>query len=231
MRTPVSYRTIKADLLRRIQSGEWPPGSRVPDEVELAESYGVARTTLARAMRGLVEDGIIERRRKAGTHVRMTPLRQARFKIPLVRDEITGAGADYRYELLRSAIVSAPPALVNRMWLAPQTRLRHLLCIHYANDKAYQLEDRWINLAAVPDAATADFTESGPNEWLVSKIPYSSAEIGFTAIEASAEEVQHLGCNPGAALFCIERRTEWEGQSLTYVKLTYRHGHRLTAHY
>ena len=93
--TTTSYRTIKADLLTRIQAGEFPPGTRLPDEIDLAERFGVARTTVARAMRELVDDGLIERRRKAGTRVRLAPLRQARVKIPLVRDEI-GAVATFR---------------------------------------------------------------------------------------------------------------------------------------
>ena len=51
--TTTSYRTIKADLLTRIQAGEFPPGTRLPDEIDLAERFGVARTTVARAMREL----------------------------------------------------------------------------------------------------------------------------------------------------------------------------------
>ncbi|PZP20028.1 MAG: hypothetical protein DI613_20650, partial [Kocuria rhizophila] len=46
--TTTSYRTIKADLLTRIQAGEFPPGTRLPDEIDLAERFGVARTTVAR---------------------------------------------------------------------------------------------------------------------------------------------------------------------------------------
>ena len=49
--TTTSYRTIKADLLTRIQAGEFPPGTRLPDEIDLAERFGVARTTVASAAR------------------------------------------------------------------------------------------------------------------------------------------------------------------------------------
>ena len=229
--TTTSYRTIKADLLTRIQAGEFPPGTRLPDEIDLAERFGVARTTVARAMRELVDDGLIERRRKAGTRVRLAPLRQARVKIPLVRDEIGEMGADYGYRLLHSAITPAPPEAQARLKIGARTRVRHLVCLHLADGAPYQFEDRWINLAAVPDAAEADFTESGPNEWLVGKIPYSSAEIAFCAAEADAEQSAALGCAAGAALFCIERRTQWQRRVLTCVRLAYRHGHRLMTRY
>lgn len=226
-----SFRTIKADLLRRIKSGEWPPGSRLPDEIDLAGSYGVARTTVARAMRELVSDGLIERRRKAGTRVRMAPLRQAKFQIPLVHDEIASLGASYSYKLLRSDIVPAPLDLIRRMRLTEGTQLRHVLCLHFADHQPYQLEDRWINLEAVPDAAEADFATAGPNDWLVSQVPFSNAEIGFSAIEATALQAQHLGCPTNAALFCVERQTEWERRVVTFVQLVYRPGHKLTTRY
>lgn len=231
MPPPANFRSIKADLLARIQGGEWPPGGRLPDEIALAGSYGVARTTVARAMRELVDDGLIERRRRAGTRVRTAPVRQARFEIPLVRDEITELGAAYRYQLLGSAITGAPTWVAARMGLPAGAPVRHVLCLHFADDAPYQFEDRWVSLDSVPDAARADFETSGPNEWLVSKLPFSNVEIDFLAIMADPAQARHLDCDAGAALFCIERRTEWEGRSLTFVRLAYRPGHRMTTRY
>ena len=54
--------------------------------------YGAARATVSRAMRELADDGIVERRRKTGTRVRLSPIRQARFGIPVVKTEIEEAG-------------------------------------------------------------------------------------------------------------------------------------------
>ncbi|WP_152988173.1 GntR family transcriptional regulator, partial [Paracoccus sp. MKU1] len=87
MCTTTSFRVIKADILRRISGGEWPPGSLLPNELALAREFGAARATVGRAMRELVDDGIVERKRKTGTRVRPVPLRQVRLDIPLVRVE------------------------------------------------------------------------------------------------------------------------------------------------
>ena len=99
--TAGTYREIKADILRRITQGEWKPGSLVPNESDLAEHYGAARATVNRAMRELAEDGLIERKRKAGTRVRLSPLRQAKFDIPIVRQQIEEQGSTYRYALVQ----------------------------------------------------------------------------------------------------------------------------------
>ncbi|WP_272005447.1 UTRA domain-containing protein [Roseovarius sp. ZX-A-9] len=226
-----TYRDVKSDILSKITKGEWQPGSLVPNEVELAETYGCARATVNRAMRELADEGIIERRRKAGTRVRMAPLRQARFDIPIVRCEIEEKGAEYRYSLVSQIVEDVPAWLRGRLKLQSGGRSLHLVCMHYADGDPYQHEDRWISLDALPDAETADFTTTGPNEWLVSTIPFSDAEISFSAALADKNIADHLSCSLGDPVFTVERSTWWEGQALTYVRLTYRPGHRLTTRY
>lgn len=146
-------------------------------------------------------------------------------------DEIADLGAAYRYALVRSHVGPPPEVLRARMGLGPDTRVRHLICMHFADGQPYQLEDRWISLGAAPAARDADCTAQGPNEWLVRQVPFSSAEISFSAVDATDEQAGHLGCAPGDALFCIERQTQFEGQAVTFVRLVFRRGHSMTARY
>jgi len=226
-----TYKDVKSDILSKITRGEWAPGSLVPNEIELATAYGCARATVNRAMRELADDGLIERRRKAGTRVRLTPIRQARFDIPIVRAEIEDKGADYRYSLVSNDVESAPDWLRARLRLADDSEVLHLVCMHYADGDPYQHEDRWINLDALPQARTVDFAEIGPNEWLVATVPFSDVEISFSAGLADQRLADYLACAVGDPVFTIERSTWWEGQAVTYVRLTFRPGHRMTTRY
>lgn len=226
-----TYREIKADILGRITRGEWKPGSLIPGELELAETYGSARATVSRAMRELADDGIIERKRKAGSRVRLSPLRQARFDIPLVRREIEDQGAAYRYALVHAEVVRAPDWVRARMGLPAGARMRHLVCLHFADAAPYQHEDRWISLAVLPQARDADFAAGGPNEWLVAHVPFSEVEISISATAADAALAEHLACAPGDPLLQIERSTRWNGRAVTFVRLVHRRGHRMTARY
>lgn len=227
----VTFRDIKADVLARIMRGEWAPGDNLPNEADLAQSYACARTTVNRALRELAEEGYIDRRRKAGTRVRQSPLRQARFEIPLVRREIEEQGAAYRHALVEREISAAPDWLRARMHLNDAARVLHLICIHYADGNPYQHEDRWINLANLPQAAEADFAREGPNEWLVRTVPFSDVEISFSARSATEALAAHLACTPGDALFRVERSTWFGGAPVTYVQLCHRPGHRMTTRY
>ena len=66
-------RNISNDLaqrvLARITGGEYKPGQFLPPERELAESYGVNRLTLRKALAVLQARGMLERRRGRGTSV------------------------------------------------------------------------------------------------------------------------------------------------------------------
>jgi GntR family histidine utilization transcriptional repressor len=161
----------------------------------------------------------------------MTPIRQARFDIPIVRAEIEEKGAEYRYSLVSSSIEPAPDWLRARLKLSDKSKVLRLVCMHYADGDPYQHEDRWISLTSLPQAQTVDFSDVGPNEWLVSTIPFSDVEISFSAGLADQRLTDYLTCAIGDPVFTIERSTWWEGHAVTYVRLTYRPGHRLTTRY
>jgi GntR family transcriptional regulator len=60
------HEAIAVDLLRRIRGGEFPAGTRLPSEVELADGYQVPRGRIRTALAGLARRGIIVSRRNAG---------------------------------------------------------------------------------------------------------------------------------------------------------------------
>ena len=58
---------IRREMLRRINDGEWQVGFDIPHEVDLTEEFGASRGTIRRALSTLVEQGLIERRKRAGS--------------------------------------------------------------------------------------------------------------------------------------------------------------------
>ena len=53
------YVQLADDLADRISRGEFPTGSRLPSETDLAASYGVAKMTVRRALEVLRERGLV----------------------------------------------------------------------------------------------------------------------------------------------------------------------------
>lgn len=161
-----TFQDVRKEVFRRIREGIWPRGAVLPTEIELAEEFGCARATVNRALRELTEEGIIERRRKSGTRVKMLPDKQARFAIPIVRREVEERGARYRYALVHRQEIAAPDWLVPRIGLRRGQKVLHLQCMHYADNAPFQFEECWVNIEAVPSILEADLETIGPNEWL-----------------------------------------------------------------
>lgn len=58
-----AHEQVAAHIRQSIISGELSPGARLPNEIEMAESFGVSRTTIREALGGLVGQGLIVKTR------------------------------------------------------------------------------------------------------------------------------------------------------------------------
>jgi GntR family transcriptional regulator len=65
----VLYREVKRQLLGCIESGRWSAGQTMPNERDLAQSFGVSIGTLRRAVDELVHEHVLIRRQGKGTFV------------------------------------------------------------------------------------------------------------------------------------------------------------------
>ena len=65
--TPPKYAQVIDELRRRIESGEYPPGSLLPSEHQLSDEFQIARPTVVRALRVLRQDGWIETQQGKGS--------------------------------------------------------------------------------------------------------------------------------------------------------------------
>lgn len=223
------WQGVQAEILRRIAAQEWVPGDLIPNEADLAEQFGCARATVNRALGNLASSGILERRRKAGTRIAALPTRRAMLSIPVLRREIEARGGKYGYTLLSCTRAAPPPDVCARLAVAGGEVLLHLQAVHLLDGQPYVFEDRWINLATLPQAGEVDFAAVNANEWLVGNVPFEAGDIAFSATNASSEEARILGCEEGRGLFVIDRTTRSSRGSITAVHLVFAPGYRMLA--
>ncbi|MHA1523302.1 MAG: histidine utilization repressor [Alphaproteobacteria bacterium] len=216
-----TYARIKRDILAKIRQGEWCDGHRIPSEMELTRTFDCSRMTVHRALRELASEGVVTRRRRAGTRVTLEGGRNVLLEIARTDKLITDLGHDYRYELVARARGPADAEARAKFGSGAQGDVLKLVCLHYANEKPFQLEERWINLEAVPSAGDADFTKTPPGTWLLRAIPWSDAEQIISAQPAAAGEAKLLDVELGAALLVIERRTWLDRAIVTFARLSH----------
>ena len=221
-----TWQSIQEELKRRIIEREWQPGDQVPNESDLAEEFGCARATVNRAMRQLAENGLLVRRRKAGTRVALNPVRQAKLEIPIIREEVESQGMEWHQAILEKFIRPATDQLVRQYQLAAESRLLHLRSVHFADRRPYVYETRWISLSVIPEVEAEDFEAISANEWLVRNAPFTHGEILFSAAKMSDEEAEIMAVSEGDAAFVLERTTWIGDRAITAARMIYPPGYK-----
>src|SRR5437773_3535320 len=218
---PTLYKQIRLDIERRILTGEWPPGHRIPFEHQLMTRYGCSRMTVNKALSELAQADLIERRRRAGTFVRRPQHLSAVLQIADIRAEISALGRRYGYELIQCSRRAANAADRARLGVRKTGKVIAISCRHSADDVPFAIEDRLIDLDAVPEAAAADFAIEPPGSWLLHHVPWTEAEHAISAIVADEPAAAALDIPIGAPCPVIERHTWRRARPPTAVRLLY----------
>jgi GntR family transcriptional regulator len=132
------YRELAIELRAAVDAGTFPPGSHLPSESELGQTYGVARGTVRQAFAVLAADGLISTRKGARRVVLAQPRLQGFDElrsfsqwataigeapgghvVDLVRRGATGPeaeqlGTDRVYHLTRVRTLSGRPVMIER---------------------------------------------------------------------------------------------------------------------
>lgn len=218
---PTQHERILRDIEGRIVSGEWPPGQRIPFEVDLAAQYGVSRMTANKVLTQLAKAGLVERRKRSGSFVRQPRAQSAVLEIHDIRNEVEQLGQDYSFRV--ESRRERPARRTDRRWLELPAggRLLDVVAVHFAGPEPFCVEERLISLDTVPAAADADFVERPPGQWLLEQVPWTSAEHRIQATEAGEGMARLLDVAPGTACLVIERRTWSPAGPVTYVRFTY----------
>jgi GntR family histidine utilization transcriptional repressor len=222
-----SHHDIRQSIRTRIESGEWQLGALIPGEMALADEYGCARTTINRALQTLASDGLVVRKRKGGTRVCEMPVRQAKFEIPILREQVEATGCTYHHQIMSQKLKTPTTSVRTRLRIPEDIKALFMETIHLADGRPFAYEQRWVNLQAVPDILDAPLDKLSANEWLVKTVPFSSGDVVFTAENADSTVADALQSNVGNAIFVVDRTT-WMGEDfITTMKLFYRDGYQL----
>jgi GntR family histidine utilization transcriptional repressor len=207
---------IHDEIEARILAGEWPPGHRIP-----TEQYECSRMTVNKALSQLTREGYIARNRRAGSVVIRPHAQSAVLEIHDVRTEVESLGLPYQFEVTRSIVRAAISAERERLEADGPLRVRVLEVVHTAGRQPFCLEERLINLAAVPAAANVPFNATPPGTWLLDHVPWTLAEHEISARGANEAAAAALRAEVGTPCLVIERRTRHAGRVVTSVRLTY----------
>lgn len=213
------YARVKHMITQQIQNGTWPPHHRVPSESELVTQLGFSRMTINRALREMTADGLLVRMQGVGTFVAEPKSQSALFEVHNIADEIAARGHRHscKVVLLNEEAAGAERALA--LDLREGQRVFHSIIVHYENDIAVQIEDRYVNALVAPNYLQQDFLVQTPYAYLNAVAPLTEGEHVVEAILAEPQECELLQIPAGEPCLMIRRRT-WSGrQAVTAARL------------
>jgi GntR family histidine utilization transcriptional repressor len=114
-----------------------------------------------------------------------------------IADEIRARGRVHRSSLRLLEEDAASTTLAAQFGLAPGAALFHSVIVHFEDDVALQVEDRWVNPACAPAYLAQDFIAITPSEHLMAVAPLQGATYSIEALPAPAGIAAMLAIDAG----------------------------------
>ncbi len=121
---PGKYRELEVHLRAAIAAGKWAPGDRLPSFAELREQFGMAPSTVSRALLQLEQDGLLTRRPGSGIYVAMPRQKPLAGVIGFQGFSFQESYLPYWIDLMRGIQNAAHEAGFEVLLLSDQVRTR-----------------------------------------------------------------------------------------------------------
>lgn len=216
------YHRVYVILLQKISDGSYPPGVSIPSEDDLAETFGVSRVTIRKAMERLEREGRVLRQRGRGTFpqpptARDTPSSQ------LLKNQISLARKT-KIVLLDYGLVRPPPALAQMFGVPDGTEL--LRIVRVRSDERSPISHTICHLPAdlaplVPRTAVSSLPISAT--LATAGVKLARFEERITAVLADSDLSPHLDVEIGTPLVAMTRQVRDEdGRLIELLQARYR---------
>lgn len=214
------YLQLQKVLRDAIHSRVIVPDAAIPPERDMAEEFGVSRLTVRKAVDGLVNEGLITRRRGAGTFV-AARVEKSFSKLSSFSEDMISRGRLPHSEWLSKTAGAVTPEESLSLGLSPGTQVYRFQRLRYADGQTMALEHATIPAYCLPslDAVEASLYDALEK---VGNRPVRALQR-LRAVSFSAEQAHILGIRAGDAGLFIERRGFLgDGRAAEYTQSWYR---------
>lgn len=220
-----AYKKIQNAIRERIDSGRLKPGDPIASERDLAKIHNVSLMTARHAVLELAHDGVVERRRGAGTFV---ALPKVHFnKLLAYTEQMASLGLQAHSRIISRTIVSDENEVAARLGVPSDSRLVRLERVRLAGAEAVAIEicywpaDEFQPLVDQPLDQISLFAAL-ENKCEV-RLAYADEEIDVTT--ADSDMADSLEISRGAPLLRIRQVIfSATGKATLYVTGFYRSG-------
>lgn len=199
-----------ADALReKIYNREWPVSSKIPSEHELMKQFGISRGTVRRALKSLVDEGLLVQEHGRGTFVAEPGISHAAGVRPIsFAQSLREQGKSFVTRVIDKRVIPAPVDVANELGIHSTDAVLFMRRVRLVGDEPVMCQESWSNLVECPGLDTFDYV----TESLFDAVESCSgrriklAEMRYQARVAGREHGELLGCDEAAAVLVLEQR-------------------------
>ena len=216
------YFQVAQHLEHMIESGELPMGTRLENEIDLADQLGLSRQTMRRAIEYLVGRGLLLRKRGIGTQVVQAKVTRE-VELTSLYDDLAKTGRDPSTTVVSFGTEPAPDALAAELGLAAGTPVYVFERLRLAGAEPLALMRNHVPEHLMRLSA-ADLEAQGLyNLFRANGISMRIAKQSIGARAATAAEARALGERKGAPLLTMERSAyDEQGRAVEHGRHVYR---------
>jgi len=199
------YIRLQRHVRDAIRRGELRPRDALPSERDIAERMALSRVTIRKALRGLVESGLLVQRQGSGTYVAEAPPRveQALARLTSFSEDMRLRGFEAGSRWLLRQISLPSPDETMRLNLSPNDRVVRLRRLRLANNIPMAIELATLAERDFPDPEAVDTSLYQVLE--ARGLAPVRALQRISAVNLSAADAAMLGVFEGAAALGMER--------------------------
>jgi DNA-binding GntR family transcriptional regulator len=216
------YFQVAQRLEQMIEAGELPPGSRLENEIALADQLGLSRPTMRQAIQQLVDKGLLVRKRGVGTEVVHARVRR-QIELSSLFDDLDRAHRQPRTDVLSFGVVDAPDDVAVALRLPAGTAVVAFERLRYAQEEPLALMRNYLPIG-VADVTRENLTRHGLYQLLRDAgVQLRIADQTISARKANATEARLLRESRGAPLLTMLRTAYDDGnRAVEYGNHLYR---------
>ncbi|MFJ2030626.1 GntR family transcriptional regulator [Streptosporangium sp. NPDC087985] len=221
---PPKYAQLVQALQRRIESGDYPPGSLLPSENQLINEFGVSRPTVVAALRVLREQGWIDSQQGKGRFVRGRPAMASAERPRPGQAYLTAPETASDGEVLEAAVLAVPNRIASLLNLAPKTKAFLRRRLINRDGEPTEIVSVWVplELSEGTDLTSAEPLPRGLREHLQARkgVRFDHIVEQITARMPTTDEAKQLGMPKNTPLLAVYGAVrDAAGQALAVVEV------------
>lgn len=151
------YKRIVRLLEAKIQSGEYPPGHRLPPERELGEIFGVSRITTRQALAELAQNKLVVRNQGQGTFVARLKVESSLLGFFSISEALKADGRLVSTRVISAELTVPDNAEAAALAAKPADQVFRIVRLRFVDGEPYALETSTLLIRRFPGLDRYDF--------------------------------------------------------------------------